>query len=805
TITNACGDMWHGIEVWGNSNESQLSSDQGLVRIKNGGTIENSEKGVYTNRSLPDGEGGFVAGYTGGKIIATDANFVNNKVAVNFHSYSYQSNSSFTNCEFTSNASYLGSENPDYFIKMISVNGIEIEGCIFENSTEDSDFGGGIYSLNSHFTINHGCISGDIPCTEWQNSKFTNLQYGIYATALNPNRFVDIRNTEFELNYRGLFISGMANARVTSNNFIINEQYQEYGGYGMYLDNSTSYWVEDNDFLHIDNPLLSGETGVGLIIHNSGTDPNEVYLNSFTNLEMGILAQEQNRGERDGLQICCNDFDNCLADMAVVYTIPNDPTGIAASQGSSGSSPEDMAGNLFYIPSPTPNRDFDDINNEGNHITYYYPSNTITERVEPIDYTENTVTLVPKYVLPDDWSYENGCPPTEEPGGGSSGMDGLRGLMTETEQKIDSTENLLSLLVDGGNTESLQTEVDNSIPPQTMQVYNELMNKSPYLSDTVVSAAIEKEDVLPDVMIRDIMVANPNTAKSGELITKLDERWNPLPDYMKAQILQGRSIVSIREETEAKLAAFKLEKAKTFNALARYYLNDTINPSASLDSLTSFYMSEANINAKYKLAFLYLDNGNINAGQNVISDIPTQFNLDNTQQAEYQKMAAFYNLLRGLVLQDKSILDVDSLQTAELLNIEESQLGSASVYARNILLALNEIEYEETILVPDLLKSTEALADYEELLGKAEDAHGYIKIQPNPAKDYITIQYEMNNEGNAEIAINDMSGILKYSKKLQNMNDQIVVDTRNWKSGVYITTLKLNGKLIKSEKFTLIK
>ncbi|MDP3014126.1 MAG: hypothetical protein Q8M92_07795, partial [Candidatus Subteraquimicrobiales bacterium] len=51
-LTNACGLFWHGIEVWGNSNQRQLVTQQGWVRIINGGTIENSNMGIYTNRPL---------------------------------------------------------------------------------------------------------------------------------------------------------------------------------------------------------------------------------------------------------------------------------------------------------------------------------------------------------------------------------------------------------------------------------------------------------------------------------------------------------------------------------------------------------------------------------------------------------------------------------------------------------------------------------------------------------------------------------------------------------------------------------
>ncbi|HQC60332.1 MAG TPA: hypothetical protein PK701_06335, partial [Bacteroidales bacterium] len=39
TLTNACGTMWQGIEVWGNRDLSQYpQSNQGVVELKNGAT-----------------------------------------------------------------------------------------------------------------------------------------------------------------------------------------------------------------------------------------------------------------------------------------------------------------------------------------------------------------------------------------------------------------------------------------------------------------------------------------------------------------------------------------------------------------------------------------------------------------------------------------------------------------------------------------------------------------------------------------------------------------------------------------------
>ncbi|MBN2175052.1 MAG: T9SS type A sorting domain-containing protein, partial [Bacteroidales bacterium] len=479
----------------------------------------------------------------------------------------------------------------------------------------------------------------------------------------------------------------------------------------------------------------------------------------------------------------------------------NTKKGIAQKQGSSSSTPEAMAGNLFQIDGQTPNDDFDDILNEANSITYYYPQNYEFgfSRVRPVDYTAN-VTPAPTTVYPN-WSFENGCPPDEAGGGGSE--EELRGNIAQSNISIDSTENLLALLIDGGNTEATQTDVETSIPPETMQVYNDLMNKSPYLSDTVVSTAIEKEDVLPGAMIRDIIVANPNTAKSEALMNKLDERWDPLPEYMKAQILQGRRIVSIREETESVLAARKLKKAKYLNALVRLYLEDTVNPLASTDSLKVLLQHEHSLNTKYRLAMLSMEQGVWSEGLGVLNSIPAQFELSASETNEYLQFTALYNLLSNIGQQGKTVFEADSTMIVSLMEIEAGSNGMASVYARNVLLALDQMDYEEPILLPDILKSAIAQDEYNTLISKINEAPGYLRIKPNPAKDYVIVEYELEQETAASIEINDITGNLKNRLNAFNKQDEIMLNTQDWKPGIYIATLKINGKLIESVKFTI--
>ena len=61
-----------------------------------------------------------------------------------------------------------------------------------------------------------------------------------------------------------------------------------------------------------------------------------------------------------------------------------------------------------------------------------------------------------------------------------------------------------------------------------MQVYQNLLSKSPALSDEVMIAAIEKEYALPASLLTIILAANPSAAKSAEVLKALESRENPL-------------------------------------------------------------------------------------------------------------------------------------------------------------------------------------------------------------------------------------------------------------------------------------
>jgi hypothetical protein len=144
------------------------------------------------------------------------------------------------------------------------------------------------------------------------------------------------------------------------------------------------------------------------------------------------------------------------------------------------------------------------------------------------------------------------------------------------------------------------------------------------------------------------------------------------------------------------------------------------------------------------------------------------------------------------------------LQISVLLALHADAQGLPKVYARNTLMTLGEIIYDEPIYLPDMLKSAEAAAEYEALMSKLDEAPQNLIIMPNPAKDYVIVSYETEQARDAVIEICDMKGTMQYSHRIVNNVDQLTILTGNWQPGIYIIVLKRNGNIVESVKFSIV-
>ncbi|MEZ5199663.1 MAG: NosD domain-containing protein, partial [Bacteroidales bacterium] len=373
-LTSYCGGLWQGIEVWGNPKQASTLPYQGKVVLRNGSIIENAVNGIRAAKIVNGGTESELleTKYAGGIIQAVESEFRNNKSDVAMYKYpatgyTFQNSSFFRKCEFVTDKMYFTEYDTCTHVKLSEVNMVKFHACGFKNESFEPYYGKGIYSFNSAFLV-EGIDTGGTQGTMWDRTEFYNLKYGIYATAATTLPYADVRHSHFNDNERGLYLGGMSNARVTENLFELFGELED-GTYGLYLDYSTGYMVEENEFV---SGIASNFRGAGIIVNNSGEAQNELYNNYFYRLETAILAQNCNRSldYLKGLKIKCNDHDFNKRDILVIADSTCSLPGVSINQGAPGAT-EMQAGNTFswfYNPLNPTDSDFENI--EDGPVTY---------------------------------------------------------------------------------------------------------------------------------------------------------------------------------------------------------------------------------------------------------------------------------------------------------------------------------------------------------------------------------------------------------------------------------------------------
>jgi len=791
TITNACKDeLWGGVIIYGTSTGPQTLNYQGMIEIINNGTIENAEIGIHCLNATEE-DGGIVISSKitgGGIVLANKAWFINNAMAVVFEKYTNSSASRFSLSNFVTNDELYADATFQYFVRMNEVNGITFTGCSFSENRSSTliERGKGIYSKNSFFMVDQYCAT---PCTLPQKSSFNNLRYGIYTTGQKGGRTFSVKNTDFNFNERGIFAVAVDLMSIKNNWFfmkgIIPSQFKPEVASGIYLDNCTGYIIEENE---LRTTVISQYfTSYGIYINNSGEANNTIYKNKFFNNTYGITAQNKNRNidGSAGLRLNCNKFNNVKLDIAVIKTGTTvTGMGIAESQGTNGVNCEYPAGNLFS--NPVPPLDYYSIHNAGGSIVYTHHNISNNNKVRPSVVTEATVTRIPTQ-----HPYFETCCPSHISGGGGTGS--IDGTTLAYKSEADTIIQTLATLIDDGDTGEKVIDVNSAAPAEALLIRNDLLQTSPYVSDTVLKAAIIREELLNNAMLRDIMVANPHSAKSEDLMQDMDMRLVPMPEYMKDEILEGMFVLSSRELMEAKRDMDITLYNYGFNRLLSISLTDTTPVSA--DTLMALLAADGSSQSFLKQAWLLLEDGDTTSALNKVETIPTLITLTTTELAELSEQQALIQWLAA-----NPVIDSTSLEA--LSDLSESSSSSVSASVRSMMIANNLMEYNEPYLIPDLTKSIEArkpsLPD--------NNASETIKVYPNPGKDFVTLEYSLgDNYTSGLFEIIDQTGKIVKRGNLGRKTDQIVLDTRDLTRGYYYISLITGNNSVASTRFVISK
>ena len=317
-----------------------------------------------------------------------------------------------------------------------------------------------------------------------------------------------------------------------------------------------------------------------------------------------------------------------------------------------------------------------------------------------------------------------------------------------------------------------------------------------------MQTAIYKEDVLPNAMIRDVLVANPQSAKSDVVTDALASRWDPMPDYMLNEIMAGEDSIGGKEIMESQVRTYKHLSNLAKNKLIYTYLNDTTHSWAE-DSLIALLQNDDDLKSKYMLAFHLLESEDTSQLNNVLTEIPQSFTLSTSEFQEYQNYLSYFNLLSDLMFDTINNSTPDSLQLAVLFGLSDTCNGQASFYARNLLINMGLVTYNESVYFPTSLYSS-----IEEFIPDDwinPDKSSSISLFPNPAGNYFIVEFQINKVyKSSKMAIHDINGKLISLNNLDGNLNQIVVPTGDLNSGIYFVSLFVDSRLKDCKKITIL-
>jgi len=831
TFTAQCGGTWRGIQVRGRSNQGQHNGNQGYISLDNA-SIEHADIGIITaNIDSPHGT-------TGGIVRAENSTFRNNRVDVEFRVY--RNKHFFTGNEignvsrFENSRSFI-TDNYRFpfddtdsgmqgFLRLRGVHGIPIRGHHFEDQRtilgiERPSGKIGIESFKAGFLVDQWCEGNVItypppPCNG-NRTQFINLGYGIAANLNNYPSFgssgISINSSDFDC-WHGIHALGISGGpTVQLNEFNVLDQeasplddedgngepdWEVVAPYGLHLDNCIGYTVQNNDFVsnNTTNTIFNPARTAGMVVRNNHGGSEEIYNNTFHRLGVGCEAVAQNRredlpGADPGLEFRCNDFTECGVD---IYVSPEINPNLTPATINGIMPMQYLPANRFSVESNTRN-----IHNVwGLEIITYSHYDTIAEpRVKPQKVFE--VTVIPTSEVQDASTCPNYLPDgTDELHTSDEVLMMLRPLKEDHNHLLQTTRTSLQNMTDGGNTALLLAAVKHPNTQRSFQAYTNIMNQAPFTSDEVLEAVSTKETGWSNGMIRNVLVAHPQAAKSTKIQEDLDNRSNPLPSFMRNQINAGLSTIGEKEQMEITINRYRRERNRAINQAISVLATDTLDHTADIIDILS---NTGDIQYEYRLAEAYDALGDREEAEKILNNISLG-NISETAAQAHTDYMSFRQLQQTWTNQEKDLANLSEEDIAQLQDY--TQRANTTAGSAIALLRLNGIDaYKEPVYFPGEIAQLR-VAQYPE----EEVSEDKLLLYPNPATQYLVVDYVLSEfSDNLSLAITNTKGQIIYQQQLQYIRDELAILTDKFPSGQYFCTIQYDGKVKKSDKFLIIR
>lgn len=799
TNSSGCKDLWRGIEVWGNSSQHQQSNYQGILVLKNNAIIENAFNAITTWNP------GFWT-TMGGVIEASNTTFRNNKRCVEFMAYrnfnsanssiTIRNRSFFENCNFILNKQLLGGNESVVMVTLWGVNGVRFYGCDFRNddwiiSNKDA---GGIYSIDAHYIVRP---SSNSPICEKYNGtrpKFSSLDYGIFASTASSDWSVMVDNCDFSGCDYGVVLSEVNDAIISYNKFSFGYYYYppSFGNIaeGLQLIGCDNYTVEGNRFVK-----TFGTTNIlGIRVASSGKGNNQIYRNTFEDVNLAISAHGTNRNNDivdRGLQFLCNSMDigvnyNFFVDP--VYGKPDE--GIRLYQGVQNAfgGTKRSAANTFSNTGTT----LDFTNNSNFPVLYIGHGGTGNPLT--VNNVHNLINNAPLLSCAADF---NNCSNPFDP---AYKVPFVPGYGTNNTA-FELIKGQLGTSIDGGNTSTWLTIITTSTVSDSSTIKAGLLAISPYVSNEVLVALSESNILTPSSLLS-VLLANPDATKNNTFLDYLEnEMALPFSSPQIDLIKESWELITPRTLKQDSAALFGYKMDSCLKNLMMRYQNDTVD--YQLDSIQYWLQKTNYLDGKYSLVKSYLQEKDFTNALLQLDSIELFFDLNDIEadeHANYENLVGFMEVIDDA---GKTLAQLDSTEIIELEGYANASPFESGELAKNALRFWYGYEFPLINTFPQ--DEPEELTLPFNNTKQITDEHNALTVYPNPSSDKLYFKLLGYPSGRIKIEIYNIIGtrLIDYTDVSDLSTHEINIQSLD--NGVYFYKVVLNDETISNGRVIKIK
>jgi hypothetical protein len=759
------------------------------------GTISGFDRIPYVNISDSEFSGAEIAFMNatdessnnwGGAIVATNVDFVNNKIFLILKNYHYNQKSMehahFNKCKFRETATCYTVTD---FIRLEDVDNVFFRGCTFYYYCGNPRTG--IKAKNSKFSITS--FETFLPYQKTYNDFFGfDKAVSVENDPSNVTMPITIADCIFithsgqisSFGKRVIDLKGCYNANVYSNTINLQHNSSATPLIGIHLDDCYVFSVQDNTITisaNVDNTY-------GIVVVNSGDKTNTLYRNTINNAEVGIQAIGRNRMNTTvptqpnlGLKFLCNTITsyNEAYYIDVCQGIYSQGSGIVGvsrfQQGALNGQHMSPNYNLLHPRSLfglyDPENDFRNIPVGNADVNYVVPYDA-TPQFYGIQYkTANVHISLDQNTSKNDPHCETRTPcfgpdcPVEGPS-----------PITSVFPQFYPAKSQLEELVNGGDYEGLMELVSSVSQENVENIFDTLMNATP--SADILALACGN-DLFTPAMVTSLLVQNSYGIKYYEVREALDMRDNHLDASQMDEIHAAAASISEYESLLMEIEQMVMEYSNIMNRDLYYLANrDTI----PLDSIRDYLAVNNDFLSIIQLIQLEFSEGNTNEAHDWYEHL--QGFHDNPDQLEG------YNLLFDDILSDvyeNLGSDFTQLTSTQIETLETlaAQTTYAAGTARSILTRHFDYTFESYVC-PANRCSQRKRPDSKEVQPK-----GKLLVYPNPAQYSITIVSSVDNSSVTTIEIFDITGKRVLARTaIGNMTE---IDVSSLKKGYYVIRL----------------